>query len=232
MSWAQEVPQAQTENSTHSTSFLPNSPVPKTTAQDEKPPRIFWIIPTYKVTESKTPTALTSHQKLGIVVNDLSDPYTIGFTAFVAGIAQANNGFLGYGQGASGYGKRYGAAYADQASASFFGGFLIPCVLHQDPRYYRMGSGPIQKRFAHSLIRPLITYKDGDGKVFNWSGLGGSLAASGLANIYYPAEERGVEKTFSRWAMGIPYSVLDHLIDEFGPDLEGKLFHKKRPSEP
>jgi hypothetical protein len=233
ISWAQEIPQAQTETtSTHSSSFLPNSPVPKTTAQDEKPPRIFWIIPTYKVTESKTPTALTPHQKLRIVLNDLTDPYTIGYTGLMAGIAQANNDFPSYGQGAAGYWKRYGAAYTDQAAAGWFGGFLIPSLLHQDPRYYRMGSGPFRKRFAHSLVRPLITYNDSDGKAFNWSGLLGSLASSGLSNTYYPEEERGVGKTFSRWAMGIPYSVIDHLVDEFGPDLEKKFFGKKRPSEP
>jgi hypothetical protein len=233
ISWAQEVPQTQyVATPVAGNSALPDAPIAKTTAQDEKPPRIFWIIPTYKVTESKTPTALTPHQKLRIVLNDLTDPYTIGYTGLMAGIAQANNDFPSYGQGAAGYWKRYGAAYADQATAGFFGGFLIPSLLHQDPRYYRMGSGPIHKRFAHSLIRPLITHNDGDGKAFNWSGLLGSLASSGLANTYYPSEERGVGKTFSRWGMGIPYSVIDHLVDEFGPDLERKFFGKKRPSEP
>jgi len=233
ISWAQQIPQGQTEStSTHSSSSLPNSPLPKTMAQEEKPPRVFWIIPTYKVTESKTPTALTPHQKLRIVLNDLTDPYTIGYTGLMAGIAQANNDFPSYGQGAAGYWKRYGAAYTDQATAGFFGGFLIPSLLHQDPRYYRMGSGPIRKRFTHSLVRPFVTYNDSSGKAFNWSGLLGSLASSGLSNTYYPEEERGVGKTFSRWAMGIPYSVIDHLVDEFGPDLQKKFFGKKRPSEP
>jgi hypothetical protein len=232
ISWAQELPQTPSETTSQNThSILPDTPAPKKASLDERPPRIFWIIPTYKVTESKTPPALTLHQKLKIVASDLADPYTIGFTAFMAGIAQANNDFPGYGQGAAGYGKRFGAAYADQASAGFFGGFLIPSLLHQDPRYYRQGSGPIQRRFAHALIRPVVTHNDSDGKAFNWSGLLGSLAACGLANAYYPAEERRVGKTFSRFAMGIPYSVIDHLVDEFGPDLERKFFKKKKPVE-
>jgi hypothetical protein len=226
---AQELPPAPAETRPQNT--LPDTPVPKKASLDERPPRLFWIIPTYKVTESKTPTVLSPRQKIHIVVNDLTDPYTIGYTAAMAGIAQANNDFAGYGQGAAGYWKRFGAGYADQASAGFFGGFLFPSLLHQDPRYYRQGSGPIKRRFAHALIRPVVTYNDSDGKAFNWSGLLGSLAASGLSNVYYPEEDRGAGKTFSRFAMGIPYSVIDHLLDEFGPDLENKFFKKKRPVE-
>ncbi len=233
ISWAQEAAQSPSEEKPpQGSSRLPDAPVPKNSHSEEKPPRIFWIIPTYKITESKTPTRLTSREKFKIVVQDTTDPYTVGFIAFTAGLAQASNDMSGYGQGAQGYAKRFGAGMADQASAGFFGGFLFPSLLHQDPRYYRQGSGPFKRRFAHALIRPVVTYKDSDGNAFNWSGLLGGLAASGLANAYYPPEGRGVGKTFSRVAMGLPFSVIDHLVDEFGPDLEKKFFGKKKPSDP
>jgi len=31
--------------------------------------------------------------------------------------------------------------------------------------------------------------------------------------------------------MGIPFSVIDHLVDEFGPDLQRKLTHKRKQPE-
>jgi hypothetical protein len=230
---AQELPQSLPQSNPPSSALaLPDSPAPKTRPQDQHPPRVFWIIPTFAVTESKAPTKLTPRQKLSIVLKGTADPYTIGFTALTAGISQANNSMAGYGQGTSGYAKRFGAAYADQASQGFFGAFLLASALHQDPRYYRQGSGPFPRRFAHALIRPVATYTDGDGRAFNWSGILGSLAASGLSNAYYPDEERGAGKTFSRWATGIPFSVIDHLVDEFGPDLQRKLTRKKEPVEP
>lgn len=233
LSWAQESQEFQTRATTaDARTSLPDSPTPISSPQEQRPPRIFWIIPTFKVTESKTPTRLTSRQKLEIVVKDTIDPYTIGFTAFTAGIAQANNAPSAYGQGAAGYGKRFGASYADQASAGFFSSFLLASLLHEDPRYYRQGSGPFRQRFAHALIRPVVTYKDDDGRTFNWCGTLGSLAASGLANAYYPEEDRGAGKTFSRFALGIPFSVIDHLVDEFGPDLQHMVApRKKRPAQ-
>jgi len=225
---AQETsqPSLQTETPPSNPS-LPDCPTPKTPNQNQRPPRVFWIIPTYQVTENKTPTRLTPGQKLEIVVKDTIDPYTIGFTAFTAGIAQANNGESSYGQGASGYWKRFGASYTDQATAGFFGGFLLPSILHQDPRYHRQGTGRFAHRFAHALVRPVVTHKDAGGRAFNWSGILGGLASSGLSNAYYPEEDRGAGKTFSRFAIGIPFSVIDHLVDEFGPDLQHMVTPKR-----
>jgi hypothetical protein len=223
------MPQTQPQTTANQAHPLrPDSPVAKIPAQDEKPPRLFWIIPTFTVSDSKTPTPLSSHKKFRMFVNQSTDPFTISGIAFAAGLAQARNDFAGYGQGGVGYAKRFGAGLADESASGFFRTFLFPSLLHQDPRYFREGSGPWKRRFAHALIQPVVTNTDSGKRVFNWSGLLGGLAASGLANAYYPETERGVDKTFSRVATGIPASVIDHLVDEFGPDLQRKLTRKRK----
>jgi len=194
---------------------------------EEKHPRLFWVLPTYTVADSKSARPLTAHGKLRLFVKNETDPFTIGWVAFEAGIAQANNNPSEYGQGAAGYSKRFGAGLADETSAGFFGTFLFPSVLHQDPRYYRLGAGSFQKRLGHALIRPVLTHKDSGGRALNWSGVLGSIAASGLSNAYYPEGDRGVGATFSRVAMSIPFSMIDELVNEFGPDLEKKIFRNK-----
>jgi hypothetical protein len=163
-------------------------------------------------------------------VKDKTDPFTIGWLAFEAGLAQASNDFPEYGQGAAGYGKRFGAGLADEAAAGFFGTFLFPSVLHQDPRYYRLGTGPFKRRLGHALIRPVLTHRDSGGRAFNWSGLLGSIATSSLSNAYYPEENRGVGETFSRVEMSIPFSMIDEIVNEFGPDLEKKILGKNEQS--
>ena len=145
----------------------------------------------------------------------------------MAGVAQASDDLSGYGQGAAGYGKRLGAGLADETSAGFFTTFLFPSLLHQDPRYFRQGSGPFKHRLAHAVIRPVVTRKDSGGRAFNWSGLLGGIAASSLSNAYYPTGDRGVGPTFTRVGWGVPFSALDHLIEEFGPDLERRFLRKK-----
>lgn len=193
----------------------------------EKHPRLFWILPTYTVSNSELQTSLSSAAKFHIFFKNSTDPFTVTYTAFSAGIQQANNELPGYGQGAAGYGKRLGAGLADETSSGFFRTYLFPSVLHQDPRYFRKGSGPFHKRLEHAIIRPVMTRKDSGGNTFNWSGLLGLIASSSLSNVYYPAADRGVEPTFKRVATGVPFSVIDHLIDEFGPDLEKRFLRRK-----
>ena len=115
----------------------------------------------------------------------------------------------------------------DETGAGFFGTLLFPSVLHQDPRYYRLGAGPFRKRLGHALIRPELTHKDSGRRAFNWSGMLGSITASSLSKAYYPKPDRGVGPTFSRVAMSVPFRMIDELVNEIGPDLEKKMFGKK-----
>jgi len=208
----------------------PEALPPQTAAVQEKHPRLFWIMPTYAVSNNKSPVPMSPRETFRLFLKNSTDPYTIGYTAFQAGIQQANNDLPGYGQGAAGYGKRLGAGLADETSASFFQAYLFASLLRQDPRYFRQGSGPFKNRLAHAIIRPVVTRKDSGGWAFNWSGLLGGIAASSLSNAYYPATDRGVAPTFQRVAMGIPFSIIDHLIDEFGPDLQKLVTPRKAAS--
>jgi hypothetical protein len=235
VSWAQESSGSQ-EGSMQPISreqslpLIQQAPPASSQKLEEQHPRLFWILPTYTVTDSKSVHPLTAQGKFRLFVKDETDPFTIGWVAFEAGLAQSNNDPSEYGQGASGYGKRFGAGLANEVSAGFFGTFLFPTVLHQDPRYHRLGEGPLTKRLGHALIRPVLTHKDSGGRAFNWSGILGSIAASGLSNAYYPERDRGVGATFSRVGSPLPFAMIDELVNEFGPDLEKKITRKKRPA--
>ena len=167
----------------------PQVPVAKSQSVEEEHPRLFWIFPTYTISESQSPLSLTAGGKWRLYVKDKTDPFTIGWVAFEAGISQANNDLPGYGQGAAGYGKRFGAGLANEFAGGFFGTFLFPSVLHQDPRYYRLGGGPFKKRLGHALIRPILTHKDSGGRTFNWSGV---LGASPPAALPMPIIPKGI----------------------------------------
>src|SRR5262249_3415123 len=52
----------------------------------EEHPRLFWIVPTYSVTNSKLQSGLSPHEKFRIFVKNALDPFTVGYTAMEAGI--------------------------------------------------------------------------------------------------------------------------------------------------
>ena len=97
----------------------------------------------FGVTSRHHPPPLTPEQIVHLFLKGNIDPFNWATLGIQAGISQAQNNFPQYGQGVAGYGKRYGAALADSTSSGFFGGFMYPVLLQEDPRYFQLGEGTI-----------------------------------------------------------------------------------------
>src|ERR1700730_6491540 len=91
--------------------------------------------------------------KFKLFVQDSLDPVTFLATGFSAGLDQAENSDPSYGQGAEGYGRRFGAEFAGQASSRFFKDFSDPWIFSEDPRYYRLARGTGSERLLHAMGR-------------------------------------------------------------------------------
>ncbi len=200
----------------------------KQVEKKEKSQRILGIVPQFTVTSLKDARPLKPSQKFALFARSAFDPVQFAIVGFQAGISQATNGFPEYGQGAEGFGKRYGAAFADQASSGFWGTFAYPSLLKQDPRYFRLGEGSGGKRTAYAISRVFITHADRGGKQFNYSGILGAFTAGGISNAYYPDSDRGLGLTLSRSGIALGYNVAGYVFDEFWPDIHNKLFKKKQ----
>jgi hypothetical protein len=144
------------------------------------------------------------------------DPVSFGLIGVIAGIQQAQNAFSGYTQGAEGYGKRYGASYANFVSGTFIGSAILPSLLKQDPRYFYKGSGSKRSRILYALANSVICRGANGNWQPNYSRILGNLAAGAISNLYYPAKDRdGVGLTFKAGAIGIGATAAANLIQEF-----------------
>lgn len=186
----------------------------------------------FGVTSRQNAPPLSPREKFHLFVKSSFDPFEYVAVGFQAGISQATDEFPGYGQGAEGYGKRYGATLADQVSSNFFATFFYPVLLKQDPRYFRVGEGTTKHRILYSLRQVLVCHKDSGGQAFNWSNVLGAVSTGGLSNAYYPQSDRGFGLTMSRSAISLLYGSAGGLIEEFWPDIHRKLFQKKSKPTP
>ena len=188
---------------------------------------MFGVVPTYGLVEAGThPPALTSGKKFGLAVQYLN-PYTLAFVAAEAGVNQARNSPKEYGQGAEGYGRRYGAGFADGLTAGIFITGVYPSVLRQDPRYYRLGDGSLSHRTGYALSRILVTRQDSGRKAFNFSEVLGSFSSSALAVTYYPKSQRNFSDVAERAGIQFAFDAGFNLLKEVYPDIERKLFGRK-----
>jgi hypothetical protein len=219
----------------------PNTPPPgaaqkseqeKEIEKQEQSQRILGVVPQFGVTSRHDAPPLTPGGKFHLFAKSAFDPVEFGLVGLQAGVSQAEDEFPGYGQGAEGYAKRYGAAFADQVSSGFWSNFLYPTLLKEDPRYFRSGSGTIKRRIAYAVEQEFVCHTDKGGRSFNFSNVLGAFTSGAISNVYYPQSDRGASLTLSRSAIALMYGSLGGLVDEFWPDIDRALFKKHRKDGP
>jgi len=178
--------------------------------------RLFGVIPNFYVSYEPHAAPLSSKQKFQLAWKSTIDPVSFGVTGVIAGVQQATNAFGGYGQGAAGYARRYGASYGDLVAGTFIGGAIFPSILKQDPRYFYKGRGSVRSRALYAIANAVICKGDNGHWQPNYSGIMGSLAAGGISNLYYPpADREDVAVTFENTLIGIGETAAVNLLQEF-----------------
>ena len=186
---------------------------------------------------------LTAGQKFKVVARGSFDPIQIVWYGALSGLSQAEDSEPGFGQGAEGYGKRYGAYAADGTIENFFVGAILPSVLHQDPRYFQSGHGSFFDRTGYAVSRIIVTRSDSGHHQFNCSEVFGSAIAAAISTysyhphpgyhpepgvkVPYVASDRTLKNTASVWASQVGYDTITLVIKEFWPDIRRKI--KKQP---
>jgi hypothetical protein len=195
---------------------LSRTEVAQAQVKDEEKQRVLGVFPNFYVTYDPHPVALTTKQKFELAWRTTIDPVTFAIVGGIAGVQQAENAFNGYGQGAQGYAKRYGASYADLASGTFIGSAILPSILKQDPRYFYKGTGSTRSRSLYAIANSVICKGDNGRWQVNYSNILGNLAAGGISNLYYPAQNRnGAGLTFENGLIGIGATAVANLVEEF-----------------
>jgi Carboxypeptidase regulatory-like domain len=192
-------------------------------AQEEQ--RVLGMFPNFYSSYIWDAAPMTTGQKYQLAVHSVVDPFSFVGAGLFAGAEQWQNTFPGYGRGAQGYAKRYGAAYADEALSRMIGSAILPSLLHQDPRYFYRGTGSRKARALYAISLAVICRGDNGRMQPNYSYVLGSFAAGGISNLYHPAGDRGLGLTISNGFLNVGAHAIDNLAREF-------LFRKLTPKVP
>jgi hypothetical protein len=217
-----DAPQPQTVKPTKVSS--PESP----NLEGHQTKRILGIVPNFRAVsvDEKLPPESVKEKFIG-TAEDSFDYSAIIFAAGQAGVAQAQDSYPEFHQGAAGYGRYFWHTFADQTSENFFVQAILPTALHQDSRYYTKGRGGLVKRSAYSFSRILITRQDDGSAAPNYSEVIGAGASSGLSALYYPSVYETWTKVGQRWLTNVIIDGATLTFREFWPDLNNSVFHQK-----
>jgi hypothetical protein len=196
----------------------------QTVVKEDK--RVFGVFPNYRTTENSIPFApITSKQKFLIGLKDSFDWPVYPVAGAFSALYQLENQNPSFGQGMAGYARRYGTALADQVIGNMMTESIMPSLLHQDPRYFRLGTGSIGHRTVYALTRIIICRTDSGARAFNFSEFLGNSAAVAIGNAYYP-DTRDVSDNVQRLGVALATDAFSQVLKEFWPDVKRRLFHR------
>jgi hypothetical protein len=162
-------------------------------------------------------------EKFKLFLANTFDPVTFLRVGFSAGIGQAQNSDPSYGQGAAGYGTRFGAYLTDQTESEFFKVFAYPVIFSEDPRYYRLGEESAAKRLWHAAEHSVVAYRENGTRMFNFSEWLGTTSAVALGNAYHPDRERGVRPAARRVGYSVVSDMGFDMLREYWSDIARKF---------
>src|SRR5258707_1399460 len=188
--------------------------------------RILGIIPNYRTSPSlQNYEPLTTREKFKLASEDAFDRGTVGLAALFGGEGQLTNSNRSFGQGAAGFGRYFGASYGDFVIGDYMTEAVFPTLLHQDPRYFRRGTGSGWSRFEYAMRQIFWTHRDSGGTQFNFSEVIGNSTAVAISTSYY-ANKRTASDAASGLGMQLGVDMAANALKEFWPDLQ-RMFSRK-----
>ena len=177
--------------------------------------RVGGVIPNFYSTYDWNAPPMEAKQKFQLSLRSVFDPVAFLTVAGLAGAEQYKNVFPAYGSGIEGYGKRYGAAFANHATGILLGRAVYPAIFHQDPRYFYKGKGSFGSRALYAVSAAVVARDDEGHWKPNYSRVLGNFSAAAISNLYYPASDRGASLVVFNGLAGTGADAVANLIREF-----------------
>lgn len=194
--------------------------------KEQEKQRVLGVLPSFNVSYRGDAVSLTAKQKMGLAFHSATDPVAFASAFAMAGYHEMT-GDKDFGWGPEGYFKRSGAAYLDAFNGTMIGNGILPSLLHQDPRYFRLGRKGFTHRMMYALATNVVCKHDKTGKWEpNYSNVLGNIASGAISNLYYPSSNSGVSQMFTNGMLVTAEGGLGSIFQEFWPDVSRKILHK------
>ena len=196
--------------------------------EELSPKRILGIVPNYRTSEIvKDYSPITAKQKFALAGEDSFDRGTFILGAFFGGQAQLTKSTSSW-RGGSGFARYYSASYADFAVGNYMTEAVFPTIFHQDPRYFRSGSGSGWSRLGSAVKQIFWTRADSGGMQFNFSEVVGASTGVAISNAYYP-DNRNATDAVTKLGIQIGVDMVGNILKEFSPEISRIFSRHHRP---
>jgi hypothetical protein len=177
---------------------------------------------TKKVTDFQPLTQKERNQRFG---KSLINPVWYLKGAFSAGQSQWRDRPPEWGQGASGYGKRYAdimGQYAIQKTTTF----ALESLLHEDNRYFGSGKKGFWPRTGYAFKSSILARHDNGKQYPSVSLLTGYASGAFLSRTWQPPSANTAGDGAVSFGISMGWNIGFSMVKEFLPDMMGPFTNK------
>lgn len=165
------------------------------------------------------------HERAANYLKGLVSPFTIIFAAGSAGISQWEDVPSPWGQGARGYGHRFGD-YLARTGIERTMQWGLESALHEDNRYFQSGKHNAWARLKYAVSGSVLARDDSGARVFSFSRVGSTAATAFLSRTWQPSTDSGPQHGAISFGIGLAGNAGMDVVKEFLPDVLHKLHHQ------
>ena len=194
------------------------NPIP---LERQQPRRILGFMPNFRsVSGGATPPAPGWKYNFTVATHQATDYSTFIILGLTSLLAEGENEHPVFGKGMEGYYSYTWRGFLDKSDGTYLSAWLLPSILHEDTRFYALGTGHgVAIRELYVISRQGVARTYGGRQTPNFAGLGGKVLTQVVSRYYYPPSAT----TFSVLATKFGYSamrdVINSTIREFYPDI-------------
>lgn len=187
---------------------------------------------TTRLPDTITATPLTTREKFSYrVIQSFGLRGFVG-SAFAAGIAQWDDSPHAWGQGAEGYGLRYGSAFGSNLVRQSFA-WGVESALHDDPRYFpSIDKQSGKRRFANAIKQVFLTKRDSGHDQFAYARFISAFGAGQFVNVWQPKDNNSFTDGLERGVISIGADAAYNLLQEFVPFTRPSSLRHNKPGAP
>jgi len=126
----------------------------------------------------------------------------------------------------AGYGRYYGSTFGTMVVGNYMTEAIYPSLLHQDPRYFRKGTGSTWSRLGYAMGQIFVTHGDNRKTQVNYSELCGNATAVAISQSWDP-DNRTAADASRQFGIQIGLDMAGNILKEFAPDLYRKVRGRK-----
>ncbi len=195
-----------------------------------QPKRILGFMPNFRsVSEGAKPHPPGWKYNFSVATHQATDYSSFIFLTVTSLSAEGIDEHPVLGKGIPGLWAYTWRGFLDKTDNTYLSAWLLPSLIHEDTRFYALGTGhSIPIRALYVISRQAVAKTYGGRQTPNIAGLGGKVLTQEVSRLYYPSSAT----TFSVLATKFAYSAMRDIaitsIREFYPDAAAHFVRKHR----